>query len=93
MEPLLLTHALTGAQKAESSKLHDDCVYVGTLFVPGRNIKPIYVQRSQLLLLLLLLLLILLLLLLVVVVVVAVVVVVVVVVVLLLLLLLLLLLW
>ena len=32
VEPLLLTHALAGAQKAESSKLHYSCI--GTWFVP-----------------------------------------------------------
>ena len=46
VEPLLLTHALAGAQKTESSKLHYACI--GTWFVPGRNIQPIHVQHSQL---------------------------------------------
>ena len=46
VEPLLLTHALAGAQKTESSKLHYACI--GTWFVPGRNIQPVHVQRSQL---------------------------------------------
>ena len=46
VEPLLLTHALAGTQKTESSKLHYACI--GTWFVRGRNIQPIHVQRSQL---------------------------------------------
>ena len=46
VEPLLLNHALGGAQKTESSKLHNACI--GTWFVPGRNIQPVHVQRSQL---------------------------------------------
>ena len=46
VEPLLLTHALAGAQKTESSKLHYACI--GTWFVQRRNIQPVHVQRSQL---------------------------------------------
>ena len=46
VEPLLATHALAGAQKTESSKLHYACI--GAWFVQGRNIQPIHVQRCQL---------------------------------------------
>ena len=38
VEPLLLTRALAGAKKTESSRVR--CACIGTLFVPGRNIQP-----------------------------------------------------
>ena len=47
VEPLLLTHALAGAQNTEFSQLHFDAC-LGTWFVPGKNIHPVHVQRSQL---------------------------------------------